>query len=90
MKNVRSDVFELTDQNFSSEREWINKGRSWLQNHPRHGQFFKAILFDRKGMICLNGGDMAKATYPVYWIWPDQNLFDFISALNTTRDKEGA
>lgn len=71
----------MNDQYFKSEQEWINKARSWLTSHPKHGRFFEAILFDSEGNICLNGGDMKKAKYPVYWIWPDQNLFEMVAAL---------
>jgi protein associated with RNAse G/E len=69
------------DQKFSSEQEWINKGNSWLTRHPNYCQFFRAFCFDSSGMICKNGGDFAKAIYPVYWIWPDQNLFNMVDSI---------
>ena len=70
-----------TTQSFSSEQEWINKASSWLTRHHNYGEFFKAICFDSTGMICKNGGHFAKANYPVYWIWPDQNLFNMIDSI---------
>ena len=69
------------DQCFSSEQEWINKASSWLTRHPRYGQFFKVICFDSTGRICQNGKDMREAQYPVYWVWPDQNLFNMIDSI---------
>lgn len=73
------------DQKFDSFNQWVNKASSWLTRHPMHSQFFKAICFDSKGRICSNGGDMAKArdedAFPVYWIWPDQNLFNVIDSI---------
>lgn len=69
-------------QSFTSYQQWVNKASSWLTNHPNyHEKFFKAICFDSEGMICLTGGDMKKAVYPVYWVWPDQNLFTMIDSI---------
>lgn len=70
----------MKEQYFDSHREWVSKASSWLTNHPQHGQFFKVILFDSEGKICLNGKDMKEAKYPVRWVWPDQNLFEAIEA----------
>lgn len=79
-----------SSQVFNSEQEWINKGRSWLTRHPKHGEFFKAILFDSEGKICLNGKDMASAKYPVNWVWPDQNLFERIEIMKGRQVMMGA
>ncbi len=72
-------------QSFSSEQEWINKGASWLTRHPRHSQFFRAICFDSLGRIVTCGGDFMQATkddaYPVYWVWPDQNIFNMVDSV---------
>lgn len=69
------------DQCFTSEQEWINKASSWLKRHPSYSEFFRAICFDATGKICRNGGDFSRATYPVYWVWPDQNLFNMIDSI---------
>lgn len=69
-------------QSFNCEQEWICKATSWLTRHPRyHKDFFRAICFDSAGKICKNGGDFSAAQYPVYWIWPDQNLFNMIDSI---------
>lgn len=72
-------------QSFSSFQEWVNKAQSWLTRHERYGEFFKAVCFDSKGRICKNGGDFKRAyddnSFPVYWIWPDQNLFNMIDSI---------
>lgn len=61
------------DQSFSSEQEWVNKGRSWL---TRRGDGVKAICYDTNGRHVACGGDFMRAAkdgaYPVRWIWPDQ------------------
>lgn len=61
------------DQSFSSEQEWVNKGRSWL---TRRGPNVRAICYDTKGRHCSSGFDMARAqeegAFPVRYIWPDQ------------------
>jgi len=61
------------DQTFTSEQQWINKGRSWL---TRRGPKVKAICFDAIGRQVTCGGDFMRATkentFPVRWIWPDQ------------------
>jgi len=73
------------DQQFPCFQTWVNKASSWLTRHERYGQFFKAICFDSFGRICLNGGDMRRAdedgAFPVYWVWPDQNLFNMIDSI---------
>ena len=70
------------DQSFKNEIEWECKASSWLTRHPKyHDQFFRAICFDSTGKICKNGEDFMSAIYPVYWIWPDQNLFNFIDSI---------
>jgi len=68
-------------QSFASFQEWINKASSWLTRHPKYGSYFKAICFDSNGMICKNGADFQNAAYPVYWIWPDQNLFNMVDSI---------
>jgi len=66
-------------QSFSSEQEWINKASSWLTRHEKyHPSYFRALCFDSAGKICRNCGDFSSAIYPVYWVWPDQNLFTTI------------
>lgn len=68
-------------QYFSTHTEWVNKARSWLTRHEKYGEFFRAICFDANGKICQNGKDFAEAQYPVYWVWPDQNLFTMIDSI---------
>lgn len=68
-------------QSFDSFEQWCNKASSWLTRHPQWGEFFKAICFDSTGKICRNGKDFKEATYPVYWIWPDQNLFSMVDSI---------
>jgi uncharacterized Fe-S cluster protein YjdI len=68
-------------QSFESFEQWRNKATSWLTCHEQYSDYFRAICFDSKGMICLNGGHFKVATYPVYWIWPDQNLFNMIDSV---------
>jgi len=73
------------DQKFASEQEWINKGRSWLTRHPNHSEFFKAVCFDNIGRFVTCGRDFRIAkeenTYPVHWVWPDQNLFERVKII---------
>lgn len=88
MKSEDVERIVADTQLFTSHQEWVNKAQSWLTSHLRHGQFFKAILFDSEGKVCLNGKDMADAKYPVYWIWPDQNLFLAIKGIITPREEE--
>ena len=73
-------------QSFSSKQEWINKAESWLTRHDEYSSYFRAICFDSRGKICINGCDMEEAVYPVYWIWPDQNLFNMIDSIQ--REKQ--
>lgn len=68
-------------QSFSSFQEWINKATSWLTRHEKYGNYFHAICFDSTGRICKNGRDFETAVYPVYWIWPDQNLFNMVDSV---------
>ena len=73
------------DQCFTSHQEWVNKATSWLTRHPKYSEFFRAICFDSFGRIVKNGGDFRRAdedgAFPVYWIWPDQNLFTMIDSI---------
>lgn len=75
----------IKKQKFNSHIEWVNKASSWLTAHPNYGDYFKAICFDSFGRICRNGGDMSRAkednAFPVYWVWPDQNLFEAIKEI---------
>jgi hypothetical protein len=73
------------DQCFTSHREWVSKASFWLTRHEKYSEFFRAFCFDSTGMICRNGGDFAKAQYPVYWIWPDQNLFNVIDSIERVK-----
>ena len=66
------------DQSFKSHQQWVDMASYWLTAHPDHNSSFRAICFDSLGNICQNGGDFKIAYYPVYWVWPDQNLFEFI------------
>ena len=81
----------ITSQKFDTFDRWVNNASRWLTSHPRHNEGltyaepnpFKAVCFDAKVRLCLNGGDFARArdenTFPVYWLWPDQ-----IGAVATT------
>lgn len=80
-------------QSFSSFEEWVNKASSWLTRHPEYNErYFRAICFDSKGRICRQGGCMARArdegAFPVYWVWPDQNLFNVIDSIERQEDNE--
>lgn len=70
------------NQRFDSFNQWLDKAPSWLTRHPDYEKtFFRAVCFDNTGKICWNGGDFDEATYPVHWVWPDQNLFERIDAI---------
>lgn len=69
-------------QSFSSFNEWVNKASSWLTRHENYdAKNFRAICFDSTGVFCRNGHDFERAIYPVYWIWPDQNLFNMVDSI---------
>lgn len=75
-------------QSFSCEQDWINRATRALTRHPQYrntehgdtkgwrGPHFTALCFDQAGNRMRNGGDFKRATneatYPVWWIWPDQ------------------
>lgn len=50
--------YEYDPRTFGSETEWINKAKGWIGGT-------KAQLIDVAGVRCFNGGDMARAQYPV-------------------------
>lgn len=78
----------IDGQCFTSEQDWINRASRALTRHPHYnntehgeakgwrGPHFTALCFDQAGNRMRNGGDFmratAEATYPVWWIWPDQ------------------
>ena len=78
----------IDGQSFSSEQDWINRASRVLTCHPdynntEHGEakgwrgpHFTAMSFDQAGRRVRNGADFKRATdqatYPVWWIWPDQ------------------
>lgn len=78
----------IEGQSFSCEQDWINRATRALTSHPSYlntehgdrsgwrGPHFTAICFDQAGNRMRNGGDFQRATddatYPVWWIWPDQ------------------
>lgn len=72
-------------QSFATFTEWVNKASSWLTRHEKYGPAFCAICFDATGRICRDGRDFMRAdkegTFPVYWIWPDQNLFTMLDSI---------
>lgn len=73
----------MQDQKFESEKEWINRAHLWLTGHENYdGKVFRAVCFDCTGKICKIGADFMSATYPVYWVWPDQNLFNMIDSID--------
>lgn len=81
-------------QSFKSFEEWVNKASSWLTRHSDyHEQNFRAICFDSVGNICRRGKDMMHARdnnlFPVYWIWPDQNLFNMIDSIPRKETENG-
>ncbi len=87
----------IAGQSFSCEQDWINCATRALTSHPAYrntehgettgwrGPHFTALCFDQAGNRMRNGGDFKRATdeatYPVWWIWPDQ----IVSALQSTR-----
>jgi len=72
-------------QRFDTHGEWVDKASTFLRSHPDYDEHFRALCFDALGRICRNGGDFKKAkdqqTFPVYWVWPDQNLFDAVCSI---------
>jgi len=76
----------LTDQKFNNFQEWVDKAHIWLTAHPQYDEkLFRAICFDSAGWVCRMGWDFRRArnsgTFPVYWVWPDQNLFNVIDSI---------
>lgn len=77
----------LADQSFKNFGEWRDNASSWLTSHSEyHPEFYRAICFDALGRICLIGRDFMQAekdgAFPVYWLWPDQNLFIMVDSIN--------
>lgn len=78
------------NQRFETFDEWVNKASSWLTRHPQYSpaRDFRAICFDSKGRICRMGADFMRAdkegAFPIYWVWPDQNLFEAIQNAKST------
>lgn len=84
----RGTFVPVDGQSFSSEQDWINRASRVLTRHPDYnntehgdekgwrGPHFTALCFDQSGSRMRNGADFmratAEATYPVWWIWPDQ------------------
>lgn len=80
----------MDKQQFRTFEEWCNKASTWLTSHPQyHERFFRAICFDSKGRICSSGSDFMRAdkdgAFPVYWFWPDQNLFEAVNMARYNR-----
>lgn len=79
------------DQRFDSHAQWVNMASRWLTRHPDyHEQFYRAICFDNIGRICRSGREFRIAdeegTFPIHWVWPDQNLFE---AIDNIRKENG-
>lgn len=79
----QNETVSIAAQSFSSFQQWVNKASSWLTSHEHyHPEHFRAICFDSKGRFCRIGRDFMRAdvenAFPVYWVWPDQNLFKMI------------
>ena len=72
-------------QSFENFNQWVHMASYWLTGHPKYCECFRAICFDSSGMILSNGADFMRARdsglFPVYWIWPDQNLFNFVDSV---------
>ena len=92
---AHTPLVPIDGQSFSSEQDWIHRASRVLTRHAEYnntehgktkgwrGPHFTALCFDQAGRRMRNGGDFMRATkeatYPVWWIWPDQ----IVSALAT-------
>ena len=75
-----------TTQSFDTFDQWVNNAEHWLTDHPKFNQnYYRAVCFDSFGRILTMGKDFMRArdesAFPVYWVWPDQNLFSFIDSV---------
>ncbi|WP_341020959.1 hypothetical protein [Brevundimonas diminuta] len=88
VKHTPGPLVPIDGQSFASEQDWINRASRVLTAHQSYnntehgddhgwrGRHFTALCFDQAGNRMRCGGDFMRATkeatYPVWWIWPDQ------------------
>lgn len=82
--SVKQEIVPFEGQFFSGHTDWVRYATSALTAHENHnntehsedigwrGHHFTAMCYDQKNVRCRNGRDFKDASYPVWWVWPDQ------------------